>query len=38
MKEKKDQILNRKKDKEKEQAIPKEEVKENPLVKDLNEL
>lgn len=38
MKEKKDQILNRKKDKEKEQAIQKEEVKENPLVKDLNEL
>ena len=30
MKEKKDQILNRKKEKEKEQAILKEEVKENP--------
>lgn len=30
MKEKKDQILNRKKDKEKEQAIQKEEGKENP--------
>ena len=30
MKEKKDQILNRKKDKEKEQAISKEEGKENP--------